>query len=252
MRFDVITLFPEMVRAPAGESILGRAREAGRIELRVHDPRDFAEGRHRQCDDAPFGGGDGMVMKPEPLARAIRAVKAEAGGSRVALLSPQGRRLDHRLAAELAALPGLILVCGHYAGVDERVIEALVELEISIGDYVLSGGELPALVVIDAVARLLPGVLGNQVSAQDDSFPSRLEHPQYTRPAEFEGRAAPAVLISGHHEQIRKWRKQKRVERTLARRPDLFALYPPDEEEREMILELEAERESDGGQEDQT
>jgi tRNA (guanine37-N1)-methyltransferase len=245
MRFDVITLFPAMIEGPISESILMRAREAGKIQVAVHNLRDWAEGKHKSADDAPFGGGDGMVMKPGPLFRAVRAVKALAPASRVVLLTPQGRRLDHGLVIELAGRPGLILVCGHYAGVDERARELLVDDEVSIGDYVLSGGEPAAVVVMDAVARQLPGVLGNEVSAQDESFPGRLEYPQYTRPAEFEGLPVPEVLLSGHHQQVERWRKRERLRRTWLRRPDLLAAYPPDAEESEWIEELRAEGEKE-------
>ena len=241
MRFDVITLFPGMVEGPISESILKRARETGKIEIKIHDLRNWAEGRHLTADDVPFGGGDGMVLKPEPLFRAIRAVKREAMASKVVLLSPQGQRFSLELAMEWSKLAGLILVCGHYGGVDERVRERAVDYEVSIGDYVISGGELAALVVVDAVARQVPGVLGNEASPGEDSFPARLEYPQYTRPAEFEGLKVPEALVSGHHENIRRWRKKESLKRTLARRPDLVAAYPLDDEEREMLAELERE-----------
>ena len=241
IRFDILTLFPEMFASVLGESILKRAVQAGLIEVRLFDFRDWAEGRHRQVDDVPYGGGDGMVLKPEPLFAAIRAVRAEGPESPVTLLTPQGRRLDQALVQELAARPRLILVCGRYAGVDERVRRHLVDEELSIGDYVLAGGELPALVVIEAVARQVPGVLGNQESAAADSFPRRLEAPQYTRPLEFEGHAVPEVLVSGHHEAIRRWRKKESLRRTLERRPDLLEKYPPEGEEVALLEELAGE-----------
>ena len=241
MRFDVVTLFPGFFAGPLNESILKRAIAAGIIEVRLHNLREFGDGRRQVVDDAPFGGGDGMVMKPDVLVAAARAAKAAAPDSPVALLTPQGQRLDQALARQLAQMPGLILLCGHYAGVDERAREMVAEMEISIGDYVLSGGEAAALVVIDAVSRQVPGVLGNEDSPADDSFPARLEYPQYTRPAEFEGRTAPEALLSGHHERVRRWRKKESLRRTLARRPDLIALHPLDEEERELLAELEAE-----------
>jgi tRNA (guanine37-N1)-methyltransferase len=241
MRFDIITLFPGMVRGPLAESILKRAMDAGKIQVLAHDLLDWAEGRHRQADDAPFGGGDGMVMKPEPLVAAIRAIKAQAADSLLVLLTPQGRTFTQELATEWAKLPGLILVCGHYAGMDERAREAVGGEELSIGDYVISSGELAALVVVEAVARQVPGVLGNEVSAEDDSFPGRLEYPQYTRPAEFEGRPVPEVLLSGHHREIARWRKKESLRRTLLRRPDLLAKCPPDAEEKELLAELEEE-----------
>ncbi|HUT54067.1 MAG TPA: tRNA (guanosine(37)-N1)-methyltransferase TrmD [bacterium] len=241
MRFEVITLFPRMIEGPVGESILKRACDAGLIEVRAHDLRRWAGGKHQNADDAPFGGGDGMVMKPEPLFAAIEAVKAAAGNMPVVLLTPQGRRFSQELAVEWSRLPGLILVCGHYAGIDERVRERAVDLEVSIGDYVLSGGEPAALVIIEAVSRQVPGVLGNELSPADDSFPARLEYPQYTRPAEFMGMQVPEVLISGHHDRIRRWRKKESLRRTLLRRPDLLETYPPDDEERELLREIEEE-----------
>ncbi len=242
MRFDVITLFPGMVKGPLSESIMARALESGRVQVLVHDLRDWAEGIHRQADDAPFGGGDGMVMKPEPLIRAIRAVREMSKGSKVVLLTPQGKTFDQDTARRFSELPGLVLVCGRYAGVDERVRQGFVDLELSIGDYVTSGGELPALVVMDAVTRLIPGVLGNQASAWEDTFPDRIEYPQYTRPEEFEGMRAPEVLLSGHHELIREWRMKESLKRTLERRPDLLVEHPPGKEEQDLLVEVEKEK----------
>lgn len=242
IRFDVLTLFPEMFASVLAETTLKRALAAGLIEVKLHDLRDWAEGRHRQVDDLPYGGGDGMVLKPEPLFAAIRAVRAQGPEAKVTLLSPQGRRLDQAAVQELAERPRLILVCGRYAGVDERVRERLVDEELSIGDYVLSGGEVPTLVVIEAVARLIPGVLGNRESALADSFPQRLEAPQYTRPENFEGQAAPEVLLSGHHEAIRRFRLKESLRRTLLCRPDLFERYPPEGEELALLEEIKAER----------
>jgi tRNA (guanine37-N1)-methyltransferase len=242
MRFDVITLHPAMLAGPVSESILKRAIDAGKIEVVIHDLRDWAVGRHHVADDSPFGGGDGMVLKPEPLFGAIRSVKRMAPDSPVALLTPQGKTFSQQTARRWSRLPGLILVCGHYAGVDERVRERAVDYELSIGDYVLTGGEFAALVVVDAVARLIEGVLGNENSAEEDSFPARLEYPQYTRPAEFEGMAAPEILLSGHHERIRLWRRKESLRRTLLRRPDLLELYPPDDDEEQKLL-LEIKRE---------
>jgi tRNA (guanine37-N1)-methyltransferase len=241
IRFDLLTLFPEMFASVLGESILKRAVAARLIEVRLFDFRDWAAGRHQQVDDVPYGGGDGMVLKPEPLAAAIRAVRADGPAAPVTLLTPQGRRLDQTLVQDLAGRPRLILVCGRYAGVDERVRRHLVDEELSIGDYVLSGGELPALVVIEAVARQVPGVLGNQESAPADSFPRRLEAPQYTRPVEFESHAVPEVLVSGHHQAIRRWRQKESLRRTLECRPDLLEKYPPDGEEAALLEELAAE-----------
>lgn len=229
------------------EGLLHRAQEAGKIVVQVHDLRSWAAGKHRQADDAPYGGGDGMVMMVEPLFRAVNAVKAEAPTSPVVLLTPQGRIFGQELAEQWSTLPGLILLCGHYAGVDERLAELVVDHELSLGDYILSGGELAALVVVETVARLLPGVLGNEVSAKEDSFPGRLEYPQYTRPAEFHGKWVPEVLLSGNHEEIRRWRKKQSLLRTLQRRPDLIKKFPLDAGEREMLAELEESRNKKGG-----
>ncbi|MCB9733048.1 MAG: tRNA (guanosine(37)-N1)-methyltransferase TrmD [Deltaproteobacteria bacterium] len=213
-----------------GGSILGRAGERGIIEVAYTDPRDFTTDVHRTVDDAPFGGGAGMVMKPEPLAQAIEQVRARRGPARVVLLSPSGRLFDQRVAAEYAALGSLCLVCGRYEGVDERIAAEVVDEELSIGDYVLTGGELGALVVIDAVSRLLHGVLGNAEGAFDESFTGTalLEHPQYTRPREWRGHAVPDVLLSGNHAEIARWRAQQRLDRTAARRPDLLARHAGD------------------------
>jgi tRNA (guanine37-N1)-methyltransferase len=221
IRIDIVTLFPAMVAGPLGESILGRARARGLVDIRVVNLRDHAAGRHQVADDAPFGGGGGMVLKPEPIAACLDALRGP--GSRVILLDPAGRRLDQALARELARRPHLILLCGRYEGVDERVREHLVDEEVSIGDYVLTGGELPALVLADAVARLLPGVLGDEGAAERDSFArGLLEHPQYTRPEVFRGWAVPPVLLSGDHGRIARWRRLMAVWRTWRRRPDLL------------------------------
>ncbi len=208
-----------------GASILGRAREAGRLEVAVHDIRDWAEGRHKQADDYPFGGGQGMVLKPEPVVGAIEAVRdrADTGRGRVVMMTPQGTPFRQADARRLATLPHLVLVCGRYEGVDERVREGWVDEELSLGDFVLTGGELPALAVIDAVARLTPGVLGNEASHADESFEAGLlEYPQYTRPREFRGRTVPEVLLSGDHGRIARWRAEQALERTKERRPDLI------------------------------
>lgn len=236
MRFDVLTLFPEMFGGPLQASLLGRAIEAGVIQIHVHNIRDYAEDRHQVVDDYTYGGGPGMLMKAEPLFKAVEGVTAlDSPEGRVILLTPQGRLLNHEVAAELAREPRLILVCGHYEGVDERVREHLVDDEISIGDYVLSGGELPALVVIEAVARRLPGVLGSETSLAEDSHAQGLlEYPQYTRPAEFRGWTVPEVLLSGHHAQIAEWRRRQSVLRTARRRPDLLARAALSEEERRL------------------
>ncbi len=213
------------------------ARERGAVEIRVVDLRDYAEGRHRVADDYPFGGGGGMVLKPEPFFRAVEALRGP--GSHVVLLCPQGATLTQARVAELAQRPHLILLCGHYEGVDERVRTHLVDEEISIGDYVLTGGELPALVVIDAVVRLLPGVLGDPAGAMRESFANgRLDYPQYTRPAEFRGLRVPEVLLSGDHAQIARWRRREALRRTAERRPDLLARAALTEEERAWLAEL--------------
>ena len=222
MRFDVVTLFPAAFPGPLGIGVLGRALESGVIALEAHDLRAFAGDRHRQVDDIPYGGGPGMVLKPEPVFKAVRAIRGE-GQAPCVLLTPQGRRLDQALAAELAQAPALILVAGRYEGFDERIRTGIADHEVSIGDYILSGGELAVMVLIEAVARHVPGVLGDEDSASQDSFSDGLlEHPQYTRPPEFEGQRVPDVLLSGNHEMIRRWRQEQAVERTRKRRPDLL------------------------------
>jgi tRNA (guanine37-N1)-methyltransferase len=233
VRIDIVTLFPAMLEAPLAESILGRARARGLVDIRVHDLRAHAAGRHRVTDEPPFGGGGGMILKPEPLAAAIETLRAagsavRAAGSaeaptRVILLGPAGRRFSQAVARELAHRPHLVLVCGRYEGVDERVSEQLVDEELSIGDYVLTGGEPAALVVADAVTRLLPGVLGNEDAFARDSFArGLLEHPQYTRPEVFRGASVPEVLRSGDHGRIARWRTLMSLWRTWQRRPDLL------------------------------
>lgn len=222
MRFDVITLFPEVFPGPLAAGVVGRALASGLLELQVHDLRVFAGDKHRQVDDLPYGGGSGMVLKPEPVFRAVRAVTGE-GNSPCVLLTPQGRLLDSGLASELATQPALVLVAGRYEGFDERIRTGLADYEVSIGDYVLSGGELAAMVLIEVVSRQIAGVLGAEDSAANDSFSSGLlEHPQYTRPPEFEGLRVPEVLLSGNHELIRRWRQEMSVERTRQRRPELL------------------------------
>lgn len=220
MRVDVLTIFPELISGYAGSTILGRAQGAGILDLRTHDVRDATNDTHRTVDDSPFGGGAGMVMKPGPIFETVRNVDPPRP---LLYLSPSGRRLDQAYAAELADLDGFSLLCGRYEGVDERVREHLVDGEISIGDYVLAGGELAALVVIEAVARLIPGVLGNEASSEDESFAEGLlEYPQYTRPADFEGWAVPDVLRSGNHGLVEQWRRAHALSRTLLNRPDLI------------------------------
>ena len=240
MRFDVVTIFPDLIADAISHGVLGRAVAQGLVEVCVHDLRDFCHDRHRQVDDTPYGGGPGMVMKPEPFFDAVRSLQAErASPAHVVLLSPQGRVLTQQHAAELAERERIMLLCPRYEGVDERVRQALVDEEISIGDYVLSGGEFPALVVMDAVARLLEGVLGNEASPQQESHSeSLLEHPQYTRPAVFEGMAVPEVLTEGQHERVRRWRRAETLRRTLDRRPDLLARAELTSEDWEILGEL--------------
>jgi tRNA (guanine37-N1)-methyltransferase len=220
MRVDVITCLPQLVEPVLAGSLLGRARESGVLDVRVHDLRDFTTDKHRSVDDTPFGGGPGMVLAPEPIFRAVETVRPQRP---LFLLGPAGRRFDQSLAAELAAGDGFSLLCGRYEGVDERVREHLVDDELSIGDYVLAGGEAAALVVVEAVTRLVPGVMGNEASADDESFADGLlEHPHYTRPAEFKGWGVPDVLRSGDHGRIARWRRAQALARTAASRPDLI------------------------------
>lgn len=227
MRIDILTLFPAICEGPLGESILKRAREKGLVDARVHNIRDWAAGKHAITDDTPYGGGQGMVMKCEPIFAAIEAIKAGAAEGvtpRVVYLSPSGRRLTHAVAGEYANAGGhLILLCGHYEGVDHRVIEHMVDEEISIGDYVLTNGAIAAVVLVDAIARLIPGVLGDENSAAEDSFAQGLlEGPQYTRPVDFRGWRVPDILLSGNHAQIAQWRAERALEKTRAVRPDLL------------------------------
>jgi len=239
MRIDVVTLFPEMFAGVFDASIIGRARAAGALEIALHNPRDHTADRHHVVDDSPYGGGPGMVMKPEPLFACVDAVQAMAAPrGRVVLLTPQGRLLDHAVVAELAAEPRLIVICGHYEGVDERVREGLADDEISIGDYVLSGGEPAAIVLVDAVARHQPGVLGSDASLAEESHAQGLlEYPQYTRPPEFRGMAVPPVLLSGNHQEIAAWRRRQMVVRTARRRPALLERADLSEEERRIAEE---------------
>ncbi len=235
MRIDILTLFPELIRAAVDHSILKRARAAGLITVDAHDLRDWTHDKRRTVDDAPYGGGAGMVMKPEPVFEAVEALRSrgnegeevESGGARVILMTPQGRPFEQSVARRLASDERhLLLICGHYEGFDERIREHLADEEISIGDYVLTGGELAALVVTDAVARLLPGVLGNEQSAAGESFEGDLlEYPQYTRPPEFRGWSVPGALVSGHHVEVAKWRLAEQEQRTRERRPDLWERY---------------------------
>jgi len=238
MRFDILTIFPGMFEGPLSESILKRAQEAGHIAIHLHDLRDWTHDRHRTVDDYPFGGGAGMVMKPEPLLEAIEAITTQADAPPYRIfLTPQGRRLDRALVHDLAKRERLLLICGRYEGIDERVLEQAVDLEVSIGDFVVSGGELPAMLLLDAVSRQVPGVLGSEESLDEESFDhGLLEYPQYTRPAEYRGTVVPDVLLSGNHAAIEAWRRAKRIERTAARRPDLLAHAELTTEERRALL----------------
>ncbi|MBO8167793.1 MAG: tRNA (guanosine(37)-N1)-methyltransferase TrmD [Thermoanaerobacteraceae bacterium] len=238
MEVDILTIFPDMFK-PLEESIIKRAREKKLLSVRVVDIREFATDKHKKVDDYPFGGGAGMVMKPEPIFRAVRNVIGDSDNVPVILMSPQGETFNQKIAYELAQYDRMVLICGHYEGVDERVREALVTRELSIGDYVLTGGELPAMVVVDAVARLIPGVLGDETSPKEDSFANGLlEYPQYTRPREYAGMSVPDVLLSGNHEAIRRWRRKKSLERTLLRRPDLLQEVKLSEEDKVLLNEV--------------
>ena len=238
MRIDIVTLFPELVGGPLGTSIVGRAAASGLVEYRVHDLRDHGLGRHRSVDDYPYGGGAGMVMRPEPVFAAVEPLRA--AGAHVVLLDPAGERLGDGLARELAALPHLALVCGRYEGIDER-IRTIVDREVSIGDYVLTGGELPALVLVDAIVRLVPGVISEASHAGDSFASGLLEYPQYTRPERFGDLQVPSVLLSGHHGEVERWRRREALRRTLERRPDLLDGAELDPEDRAVLDDLRGE-----------
>lgn len=242
MRIDIVTIFPEAF-TPLGLSIIGRARERGLLDVHVHDLRDFTSDRHRQVDDAPYGGGPGMVMQPEPFFAAVEAIRrAATSDPRILLPSPQGRTLTQALVRELSRGSHLAILCGHYEGIDERVREGLAAEEISVGDYVLSGGELPAMVIVDALARLLPGVVGDEQSVEAESFSeSLLDYPHYTRPPEVRGLRVPEVLLSGHHEAIRRWRRKEQLRRTRERRPDLLPQAALSEEDRRLLEDIDVE-----------
>jgi tRNA (guanine37-N1)-methyltransferase len=267
MKFDILTIFPDFFRGPLDYGIIRRAREAGLTEVGVHDLRAMTHDRHRTVDDRPFGGGEGMVMKPEPIFECVESLNVTPREARVSsgamesvvLLSAQGKRFDQNVAQELAQLHRVVVICGRYEGVDERVAEHLADRELSIGDYVLSGGELPAAVIVDTVTRLLPGALGNEASAWQESFSSTaaaekagaprstcasgglLDYPHYTRPAEFRGIAVPEVLMSGNHEEIRRWRRRTALGKTLRNRPDLLEQTPLSEEDRILIARIRGE-----------
>ena len=238
MRIDILTILPGMFRGPFEESIVKRAVEKELVQIFLHDIRDYASDKHRTVDDYPFGGGQGMLMKPEPLFAAVEDVQGQAAErGPIVFLTPQGRLFDQKVAVELASHDRLILICGHYEGVDARVHEHLATDEVSIGDYVLSGGELAAMVVVDAVVRQIPGVLGSPLSSADDSFAEDLlEYPQYTRPADFQGMNVPEVLLSGNHGEIAIWRRQQSLLRTARRRPDLLVHADLTKEERQWLL----------------
>ena len=247
MRIDVVTIFPEFFASPLEESIIRRGRERGLLDIRVHDLRGWTTDRHKVTDDAPYGGGAGMVMKPEPIFAAIEALKADNPAAATVLLTPQGRVWNQALVREYGARPALILLCGRYEGVDERVREALVDEEISIGDYVLAGGETAAMVLIETLARQVPGVVGQAESVTQDSFfAGLLDHPHYTRPAEFRGRAVPEVLLSGDHAAIARWRRREALRHTLRKRPDLLANADLTPEDLRLLAELRAEDDERG------
>jgi tRNA (guanine37-N1)-methyltransferase len=242
MRFDILTIFPEMFESFFGCSLLKRAQDRGLIRIEAHDIRAGATDRHRMTDDYPYGGGAGMVMKVEPIARVLESIGARPGECLRVLLTPQGETFSQAIAGELARAGRVVLICGHYEGVDERVRENLVDRELSIGDYILTGGEAAAMVIVDAVARLVPGVLGNEESARHESFAGGLlESPQYTRPEEFRGWKVPELLLSGHHREIETWRRREALRRTLRRRPDLLARATLTEQDRRVLEELKKE-----------
>ncbi|MBC7362981.1 MAG: tRNA (guanosine(37)-N1)-methyltransferase TrmD [Candidatus Aminicenantes bacterium] len=242
MRFDIITIFPRMFDGLFSAGVVKKALDKGVLEIRIHDLRDYTTDKHRQVDDRPYGGLEGMVLKPEPIFRAVEAVR-QSQDSLVCLLSPQGEVFNTRLAEQLAGYKQLILICGRYEGVDERVIEHLVDKEISIGDYILTGGELAAAVVVDAVSRFVPGVVGKEGSVERESFKGGLlDFPQYTRPRDFRGYKVPSVLFSGDHKKIARWRLKKALEKTLVRRPDLLKSRQLSSEEEELLKEIQEER----------
>jgi tRNA (guanine37-N1)-methyltransferase len=245
LKIDIVTIFPSTVRGPLTEGVVGRALERGLLDVQVHNLRDHTTDRHRVVDDVPYGGGPGMVLKPEPLFRAVEAIRRERGApDAVILTTPDGRRFSHAEAVRLSGLGHIVVLCGRYEGVDDRVRQALATEELSIGDYVLSGGELPALVIVDAVARLVPGVVGDEASVAHDTFArGTLDYPQFTRPASFDGLEVPPVLLSGHHADIARWRRREALARTLARRPELLDDAQLDETDRRLLQDLLEQRE---------
>ena len=244
VKFDIVTIFPRMIEAALGEGVVSRGIASGVLDVQVHDLRDYTTDRHRSVDDVPYGGGPGMVMKPEPLVRAVETIREKRGTpDAVILLSPQGRPFTQAEAVRLSQRLHIVLLCGRYEGMDERVPDLVGAEEVSLGDFVVSGGELPAMIIVDAVSRLVPGVVGDEQSVAEDSFArGLLDHPHYTRPAEFAGRRVPDVLLSGHHADVRRWRKRTALERTLERRPDLIERAELDEEDRELLEEIMKER----------
>ena len=245
MKFDIVTIFPGMVRAGLTDGVVGRGVERGLLDVQIHDLRDYTTDRHRSVDDVPYGGGPGMVMTPEPWLRAVETIRASRGvPDTVVLLSPQGRRFTQADAVRLSGLGHVALLCGRYEGIDERIRQLVTSEELSIGDYVLSGGELAALVIVDAVGRLVPGVVGDRRSVDEDSF-SRglLDHPHYTRPADVSGHRVPDVLLSGHHEEVRRWRRKMAIQRTLERRPELLEVAVLDDEQRALLDEIRKQEE---------
>ncbi|MGB9787347.1 MAG: tRNA (guanosine(37)-N1)-methyltransferase TrmD [Dictyoglomus turgidum] len=239
LRIDIVTIFPEMFKGPFDVSILKKAQDKGLVEIKVYNLRDFTEDKHRTVDDYPYGGGSGMVMKPEPIFKAVRSLKKE--NSEVILLSPSGDLFNQKIAEELSKKNHLILICGRYEGVDERV-KSIITREISIGDYVLTGGEIPAMVIVDAVVRLVPGVLGDPDSLREESFQwGILEYPQYTHPRDFEGMKVPDILLSGNHERIRRWRRKEALKKTFLKRPDLLEKTSLTQEDLELLEEIKKE-----------
>ncbi len=242
IRFDVLSIFPEMFSSPLNFSLLKKAQEKGLVNICLHDIRNWASDKHRMTDDAPFGGGCGMVMKVEPVERALAEIKNRVGESLVVLMTPQGETLNHNIAAELASERQIIIICGRYEGVDERIRTHLVDQEISIGDFILTGGELSALVLIDAVSRLIPGVLGNADSSAGESFANGLlEYPQYTRPANYKNWCVPEVLLSGNHAEIERWRRRESLKRTYERRPDLLKKIELSAEDKKILEQIKVE-----------
>lgn len=243
MRIDVLTIFPQLFESPLQVSMMGRACEQGLVDIVIHNFREYSSDTHQKVDDYPYGGGAGMVLRPEPIAAALQNIMRTAGRGKTILLSPQGQQFTQQMAKTWATEERLILICGHYKGVDERLKQEYVEEEVSIGDYVLTGGELPALVIIDAIVRLIPGVLGDLESAEGDSFyEGLLDHPHYTRPETFEGLEVPEVLLSGHHERIRRWRRKEALRKTLNLRPDLLERAHLCDEDWSLLLDIQKER----------